>query len=95
MQVTLGFIRETEIDDCFYIRYVKASGYQVSCQEIVHISSLKLLNGIHSFLLSQVTLNLTGLKLEDFEKNEHSMALNLLIEEYYDSLLEMLHYQIQ
>ena len=88
MQVALGLVREAEVDNSLHIGDVETTCYQVCRQQVIHISSLKLLNRLHSLLLGQVAVDFHCLKLEDLEEDQHPVTLHFLVEEYYDSLLE-------
>lgn len=88
VEVPFGLVRKAEVNDSLYIRDVKASRDQVSCQQVVNMAPLKEFDSLHAFLLSQVALYLSSLEAKYFEEDKHAVALNLLIEEYYDSLLK-------
>lgn len=90
MQITFRLVGETKVDNSLHIRDIKTTSDQVGGKQIIDIATLELLDGIHSLLLSEVAIDLNGLQLEYFEKQEHSMALYLLVEEYDDSLFEAL-----
>ena len=95
MQVAFGFIRETEIDNCFNIRNIETTSHKICCEKVIHITSLKLFDGIHSLLLSKVSIDFNSLKFKDFEEKQHAMTLYLLIEENYNSLLETLQDKVK
>ena len=95
MKVAFWLIWKAKVNDCFDVRDVKATSYEICCQKKVYLTSLELLDVFEALLLGKVSLYFSCPELEYLEEYEHPVALNFLIKEDYDSLFKVLQDDIQ